>query len=222
MKLPPIKAEDRFTFIARHASGKKVLDIGCADWPFTAEKVTRGSLLHQRLASCARELHGLDTSDEGIRLMRDFGINNLYVASHGESFVEAAGRQTYEVVVAGEIIEHVGDPVSFLESIRALTDDRGLLILTTINFAPIKRLPRLLWRNEVVHPDHVFYFSFSTLSRLLEQAGWEAVEWRTYWRDVSRLSRWSNRLFRHLSFIQYYADGFSLACRRKKHKSTLE
>lgn len=219
VKLPPIENEDRVGFISRYARDRKVLHIGCADWPFTEEKLARGSLLHQRLAGCASELHGADTSEQGIRLMLSAGIENLCVLPEPGNRLYDALKETYDVVVAGEVIEHVSNPGRFLDSLHSVLGDDGLLILTTINFAPIKRLPRLLWRNEQVHPDHVFYFSFSTLTRLLTRSNWDPVEWRTYWRDVGAVSRWSNHVLRRLPFIQYYADGFSLACRSTLKKS---
>ena len=75
----------------------------------------------------------------------------------------------FEVIVAGEIIEHLSNPGLFSEGIKHLTSKNGIFIFTTVNAYCLRRFIRILFGIESVHPDHKFYFSHSTLTSLLER-----------------------------------------------------
>jgi SAM-dependent methyltransferase len=212
MDLPSIKSCDRTQFILDRIKDKKVLHLGCADWPFTSGYVKDGLLLHQKMKSVARELVGTDLEPEGIQVMQAAGIKNVVVGNSEQLLFETLGDK-FDVIVAGEIIEHVLNPGLFLDSIKSVCHEDSIVILTTVNFAPIKKLPRLLFRREVVHPDHVYYFSFSTLSCLLTKSGYQIEEWATHWWDVGLFSKIVNRFLRRIPALQYFADNFCLVCR---------
>jgi 2-polyprenyl-3-methyl-5-hydroxy-6-metoxy-1,4-benzoquinol methylase len=214
MKLPKINSTDRIDFIMDRIKGKKVLHLGCADWPFTENKLAKGSLLHQKMQRVAGELVGVDLSSPGVQLMINAGISDVILGNSEKDLYELL-NQKFDVVVAGEVIEHVLNPGLFLDSIKTVLNENSILIITTPNFAPIKRIPRLLWRNEEVHPDHVYYFSFSTLSKLFDQSGYKPIEWAVHWWDVGWLSIALNKIFRKIPFLQYYGDGFCVVCSPK-------
>lgn len=212
MKLPKINPCDRITFILERIRDKKVLHLGCADWPFTQSKVDNGTLLHQKMVNVAKELVGIDLEPEGIKIMQSAGIDKVYVGNSELSLFDNLGEK-FDVVVAGEIIEHVLNPGSFLESIKTVCHQDSTVIITTVNYAPIKKFPRLLLRNEAVHPDHVYYFSFSTLLRLMNKCGYQPEEWSTYWWDFGVISKLVNKFLRKIPILQYYSDGFCLVVR---------
>jgi SAM-dependent methyltransferase len=211
MELPYINSCDRESFILDRIKGKKVLHLGCADWPFTPAKIIKGDLLHQKMLDINQDVVGLDLDSNSIRLMQESGIKNVFVGNAELSLYEVLG-QKFDVIVAGEVIEHVLNVGSFLESIKTVCNKDSVLILTTVNFAPIKKLPRLLFRREVVHPDHVYYFSFSTLSCLLAKCGFKVDDWSTHWWDVGAVSKLVNKILRRIPALQYYADNFCLVC----------
>src|SRR4030042_2590142 len=63
-KLGRSKPIDRLPFILSRCSGKNVLDIGCADFPMTAEKARNGELLYANLCRVA-EVTGIDYDRSG-------------------------------------------------------------------------------------------------------------------------------------------------------------
>jgi 2-polyprenyl-3-methyl-5-hydroxy-6-metoxy-1,4-benzoquinol methylase len=212
MKLPEISSCDRVNFIMERIFGKNTLHLGCGDWPFTEKKVRRGSLLHQRMEGIASDLTGVDLEPDAVELMQEAGLEKIYLGNSEDSLYESL-QQKFDVIVAGEVLEHVLNAGDFLKSISSVCHEDSIVIITIPNFAPIKRLPRLIVRKEVIHPDHVYYFSYSTLTCLLSQCGFEPLEWKTYWRDVGKISKLVNSVFRRISFFQYFADGFCLVCR---------
>jgi 2-polyprenyl-3-methyl-5-hydroxy-6-metoxy-1,4-benzoquinol methylase len=156
--------------------------------PFTESKVKKGTLLHQRIMnnSNVNRLAGVDISKTGISLMQKSEIDDLHVIESSKNLCDYFDEK-FDIIIAGEVLEHVSNMGIFLDSIKSVCDDNSLILITVPNFAPIKRIFRLFWFNEVVHPDHVCYFSVSTLSSLFDKNGLEPIEWKVYWRDVGRV-----------------------------------
>jgi 2-polyprenyl-3-methyl-5-hydroxy-6-metoxy-1,4-benzoquinol methylase len=146
-------------------NGKKVLDLGCYDG-------TVGSLLQRN----GNEVYGVDISEKPVQLAKQKGIE-AYVADieDGIPFPE----NSFDVVFAGELIEHVFDTVKFLEEVRRMLKKDGYLVLTTPNLASLGRRVLLLFgRNPNMEPSleegasgHIRYFVKDSLFNLLESHG---------------------------------------------------
>lgn len=207
MRLPNISCRDRESFFLERAAGKKTLHLGCADWPFTKERLQKKELLHCKLANSTQELFGVDIASEGVEILKSAGYQNLFILNPEKDLFENF-QQKFEIIIAGEVLEHVGNPQTFLKSVSPVFDVGSRLLISVPNFASIKRFPRLLLKSEIVHPDHLFYFSYFTLKKLLNISGFEISEFFSYWGDNSYLGKIVNLLFKNSSFFQYYSDGF--------------
>jgi SAM-dependent methyltransferase len=91
----------------------------------------------------------------------NFGnLNDTLSASHKIYSCDISGNPDYKIdlnskqwkidkkfdtVIAGEIIEHVGDPIGFLTNCYDLLNDGGKLILTTPNATSISYLVNPYW-----------------------------------------------------------------------------
>ena len=161
--------------------GKRVLHLGCADYPLTEQKLSMGALLYAEIAKVAQVQVGADNSVEGIELLRRHGYRNLYVADV-ESILECVPNEDryFDVVIAGEIIEHLSNPGLFLDSAKAVLG--GKLVLTTVNAYCLFRFVWYLGHLgvEYVHPDHVYYFSISTLKGLAARHGYVVDDLKFY------------------------------------------
>lgn len=95
----------------------------------------------------------------------------------------------FDVVLAGEILEHLVNPDAFLENIRRHLKDSGSLIVTTPNVASLgRRLLLLAGKNPFLEfstrdeingfpaVGHVRYFTRETLIRLCAAHGFKPVE----------------------------------------------
>ncbi len=164
---------DRITELLRLSEGQRVLHLGCVDYPFTA--VQGEHLLHRRLFRVARELWGLDASAEGIQQLGAAGFPNLVVGDV-EQLDQAPLPDTFDVIVAGELIEHLARPGSFLASLRSRMDRNTELVLTTPNAFGFKGVVHSMLGREKVHPDHNYYFSHYTVAQLLAKFGFRCRE----------------------------------------------
>ena len=174
LSLPKEGIQSRYALFKKHLKNKRVLHIGCADWPFTQDKIRSNDLLHQYLDNIATEICGIDTSFEGISIMQESGINNIAVGDiYNLHKNKNLLKRQFDVVLISEVIEHLANPGLALESIRSycLTTNPGCnVILTVPNYHNLWQYILLGLRNkEVVHPDHNFYFSYRTFRTLLER-----------------------------------------------------
>lgn len=175
---------DRVDFIKKMCAGKKVLHLGCTNSPFTKISIENEMLLHFDLKKVVKELHGFDYDREGLDILKQAGETNLHRGDL-EKLEEADFDDTFDVIVAGEMIEHLSNPGLFLEGIKRFMNDQTNLLITTINAYSGMRffiygLRGRGGENEPVHPDHVAYYSYKTLSMILERANFKVKEFAFY------------------------------------------
>ncbi len=134
------------------------------------ERLRSGELLHGKLASVAHSLVGVDTDRVGIQRLLDMGIRPCFVgdAENLAGIAELRGC-TFEVVIAGEVIEHVSNPGRLLASCASVLKPGGQLVITTPNAARLHNVGFALFGLELVHPDHVAWFSPTTLAGALRR-----------------------------------------------------
>lgn len=80
---------------------------------------------------------------------------------------------SFDTVVAGELIEHLENPIQFLRDSRCLLRKGGTLILSTPNpyYPPIILLNWFMIRKYYYARNHIFEIAPRYLVRFLEQAG---------------------------------------------------
>lgn len=105
----------------------KILDIGCG-----------GGLMAEPLARMGARVTAIDASAETIAVAKKHaklsGLSIDYRLSSVEELV--AKKQSYDVVTALEVVEHVADMPSFMASVSAVLKPNGLLIMSTLNRTP--------------------------------------------------------------------------------------
>lgn len=211
----------RLDVIREMCTGKRVLHLGCTNAPYTDEAIKNKMLLHFELERVAADLWGMDTDLAGIETLKSHGSKQI-IYGDLENLDAVDLDQTFDIIVAGEIIEHLSNPGLFLDGIKRFMGDETLLILSTINaYCGM----RFLWygirgkrgRVEFVHPDHVAYYSYSTLKLLIERHGLHVENFMFY--DIGSEHRPHNRWFLNavndvcVQLAPQWADGIIAVCR---------
>lgn len=167
--------DDRGLWLERvcaEAAPGEVAHIGCTDSPYTEERLAAEVLLHQRLVRVA-PVTGFDVDADALQLLRSALPRERFVMADVTAGVPETERGRYELVVAGEVLEHVPDADAFLRGCRELLRPGGRLCVTVPNACSPKIGLRSLAGREVIHPDHRTYYGPRTLSRTLRGAGFE-------------------------------------------------
>jgi hypothetical protein len=174
----------RVDFIKKSCIGKRVLHLGCTNYPYTKEAIENDMLLHFELEKQAKELYGFDFDQAGLDILAEAGAKNLYRADL-QKLEDVALDEKFDVIIAGEMIEHLSNPGLFLRGIKRFMNEQTELIITTINAYCAMRFVIYGLRgkgggNEPVHPDHVAYYSYKTLKLLLERENIQIKEFCFY------------------------------------------
>jgi 2-polyprenyl-3-methyl-5-hydroxy-6-metoxy-1,4-benzoquinol methylase len=147
--------------MVRDLPARTVLDIGCAD----------GGFLSLFPAQCRK--YGIDIA-ENCHRPPDIHFWRVDVDRSPLPFESSF----FDLVYAGEIIEHVHDTVSLLREIQRVLRPGGTLLLTTPNLCSIKNLYYWLKGQQLAWVDykdgqhgHVRYFSPASLAEVLMESG---------------------------------------------------
>lgn len=157
----------KFELICPHVKNKKVLDLGVVQHDVTREKDE--DWLHGLIRDVSSECIGIDINEDGVSELSKRGYN-VRVADATDFEMD----ERFEVVVAGDIIEHLADFEGFLESVKQHIEPSGIFIITTPNVYFFRRWLLTLLNGEApVNPQHTCWFDAVTLKQLLNRYGFE-------------------------------------------------
>jgi 2-polyprenyl-3-methyl-5-hydroxy-6-metoxy-1,4-benzoquinol methylase len=132
------------------------LDVGCGS----------GHLL-ERVRAHGWHANGTEFGDAALAACRQKGLE-VYSA---EDAADELSPGSFDVISMIEVIEHLAEPRADLETAHRLLRPGGVLYVTTPNFGSLTRLligPR--WR-VVEYPEHLSYFTTTSLRRIARRAG---------------------------------------------------
>lgn len=160
----------RLDLITKKVAGKDVLDVGCVD--HSADMEQGAGWLHGHIRRHARSTLGLDLEAEEVAKL----VTRGYDVVCGDAEQVDLGR-TFEVVVAGELIEHLSNPGRFLDNMARHLVPGGEILLTTPNPFYPKRLAEVFVGGKAqVHPQHVSWYCPQTLEAALRRAGYVDIQ----------------------------------------------
>jgi 2-polyprenyl-3-methyl-5-hydroxy-6-metoxy-1,4-benzoquinol methylase len=160
----PERYAARRAFLLAHVrNGARVLDYGCGDGTFAAELVAVGC-----------EVTMADVAQEALRRARA-RVPQAYALRLNEGAALPFAEDAFDVVWAGEVLEHVADVVGLLSELRRVLRWGGMLLVTT------PRHRRVIVATDAhfdPRSDHLRFFSAHTLRTILTEAGFAKVDVR--------------------------------------------
>ncbi len=171
-----IKRGDRYEIIGKIVSHKNVLDIGCVDHDYEkAIKNNKDAWLHGFICKKAQKCTGIDLEKNEINKLNKLGYHCIH--ANAENF---RLNEKFDVIVAGEVIEHLYNPGKFLECVKKHLKKGGKFILTTPNPYHYRQIIQILLAGRpYLRSDHTCIFEPQTLSYLMKQHEFEIED--IYW-----------------------------------------
>ena len=158
--------------ILKDVRPKRILDLGCGN-----------GLAAHVLATHGYRIIGVDPSEEGINWARaHYPDIEVHQGSASDDLLGRFG--TFPVVISLEVVEHIYDPRTYARTLFNLVEPGGLAIVSTPYNGYLKILAVALFNKFDAHYNplwdhgHIKFWSVSTMTRLLEEAGFGAIEFR--------------------------------------------
>ncbi len=140
----------------------KILDVGC--WTGALGKIVK--------AKVPAEFDGIDNNEDVVKTATAHGYRRIYLFELNTADNIKTIADTYDVVVCGDVLEHVVDPSAVLGRLKEKTKKHGYIIVSLPNIGFILyRLLHLIGRWEyrekgVMDKTHVRFFTLKTMKEL--------------------------------------------------------
>ena len=163
---------EKVEIICSYCRGKKVLDVGCvrhsADYA-----LNHPNWLHRKIKEVADSVLGVDYLQGEVRKLRAKNYNVIY----GDVTKELDIDDSFDVIVAGDLIEHLTNFDGFFQNILRLLKNDGVLIITTPNpFYSDLFFYSVFKKNIIVNPEHTCWIDPVTLNQLVSRYNFEIEE----------------------------------------------
>lgn len=157
-EIPIKRVENRLDIFKPYLLEKKVIHIGCTDYPIFNPKYN----LHLQISTFCKELQGMDVDKEGLKILESHFSGKYY-----DSFSQI--NEEFDLILVPETIEHVDNVKEFLQEIDLLNSSK--LIITAPNCFNNFFKHRVInnFFIEAVHPDHNCWYSPYTLKNVIEK-----------------------------------------------------
>ncbi len=145
---------------------KNILDIGCATGIFLMAAQNRDW-----------DIYGIEHSEYAVKQAQiRLGVGQNIYCGNLQNF---ESEKKFLAISAWDVIEHVANPLFFLEKVHSLLQDDGIFSFSTVNISSLNHL--LFGKNWRYYtpPEHLSYFNMLNLKQMLDQTGFELLKTRT-------------------------------------------
>ncbi|MFA4890434.1 MAG: class I SAM-dependent methyltransferase [Candidatus Paceibacterota bacterium] len=156
-----IFAEERGNLLKKNiGKGKNVMDIGCRDGALAKYFFQENNVL------------GVDIDGSALnRAKESLGIETIIADLNGDW--HELGERKFDVIVAGEVLEHLYFPEKVLEKVSSHLNNKGIFLGSVPNAFSLKNRIRYLFAKKentpLGDPTHINHFSYKELKNLLQK-----------------------------------------------------
>ena len=163
----------RWEFILTKCRGKKVLHLGCIGETerSTSDKVKslcEGKVLHAHLRKIVSDVVGVDYNEPTVRELNKLGFNEI-LCGNVEGLDEIDLQRTFDVILCGDLIEHLSESGKMFKGLRPRINENGELLIMRPNSFGLLHFFRYAFGRFREGNDHVLSFSIFTLQNLLRR-----------------------------------------------------
>lgn len=155
------EAKKRIRQINKYVKSGRLLDIGCALGFFLDE------------AKRDFDTYGVEISKFAVEYAKEkLGLQVILGKFLDAEFEDAF----FDCITMWDVIEHLPDPTLNLKKVYKLLKPDGLLVLSTGDIdSLVGKLMGKHW-HLLLPPQHIYYFSQTTIKKLLEKIGFKVIE----------------------------------------------
>jgi SAM-dependent methyltransferase len=150
----------------------KLLDVGCGVGYFLEAAKKRGW-----------EVYGTEYTDQAMDICNGKGIK----MNKGKLDPSHYELGAFDIVTSFEVLEHINNPMEEVKNFYKTLRSGGLLYFTTPNFNAFERYYLKESYNIICYPEHLSYYTKSTMNRLLSDNGFEKKDLLTTGISLTRI-----------------------------------
>lgn len=185
VQMPIGQSEKHITFreeyICQLAENKKIIHIGCVDHiPLIVEKIKNNTWLHKLLSEKATRCLGIDINEEGISHIKKLGYEDAVCMNIiSDSIPPTISNENWDIAIMGEILEHVDNPVLFLQQLKEkFAPFVKELVITVPSALRLKNIKMIFKHKEFINTDHRYWFTPYTLAKVAASAGLKTIDFQ--------------------------------------------
>ena len=165
----------RMDILRELSENKKVVHFGCVDHNVSVieRKIKSNKWLHKILCDSAERCYGVDINEEGIRYLRDnLGYKDVEAVDILCSESVVINKDKWDYLFIPEVLEHVNNPVEFLEKIRGkFSSNVDKVVITVPNAFSTGNFRNARRGFERINSDHRYWFTPYTMCRIAVESG---------------------------------------------------
>jgi 2-polyprenyl-3-methyl-5-hydroxy-6-metoxy-1,4-benzoquinol methylase len=140
-------------WLADKVAGKACLDIGAVGHDLA--KVGTAQWKHQHIANYASRVIGIDIEEEYVEKVRAQGFDVRVCDATSKEYL----GETFDVVVLGDVIEHVENPIDLIRFGLRHLNSNGEIVASTPNPYYYDRLKNMRRNRPFVNLSHIAWFT---------------------------------------------------------------
>ena len=163
--LAPLISFFKYRDAIRYVPNGKGLDIGCGNGKFIRD-----------MNSLGWQFEGVEFNPIAVDMCRKAGLKVF----HGDLHAAAFRDNSFDIVSTRHVIEHIPDPVNFINEIARILKKGGQLVIKTPNSRALGRrwFARYWFANDV--PRHLVLFCPDNLNLMAERFGLRQITVKTF------------------------------------------
>lgn len=155
-----------------------VLDIGCG---------MGGVMDYFKKHFYNNTIYGITDKKEDVDFARKFlSLDNIMVGDAETGFFVKGNEEKFGFIVMSHFLEHILDPITLMSNVEKVLHKNGLIYIEVPSFYWAEvRIP------DVFVPQHVSYYTKSTLKQLLNKVGLKIIKIHEskYWGNIKLLAK---------------------------------
>lgn len=179
-EVTPLSRREGTIEILKKMGAVNIIHIGCCGHLHNIKKqIKNNSHFHKLLIQNFKKVIGFDIEEKAVNCLNSFGINDIYAKNFVEDVAEVDkiisekfNGEPY-IVLLPEVLEHIANPVQFLEKI---TEHHGKsknrIVISVPNAYGFGRVcDALIHNRECINMDHKYMFTPTTILKVMCMAG---------------------------------------------------
>ncbi len=180
--------------VKQFCKNKEILDIGCVGQDID---YSSPNWIHNQIKEVADSLIGVDINVEGIKHIRNMGYDVYH-------YSEMNKDKKFDILMMLDVIEHVNNPVEFLNDYQDFLKEDGKIIITTPNSNRAINFVNIFFKNEYsLNYEHTFWFCPKTFLEVVGRVGGLEISefhWLNDYNQNQKLN-WKGKIIYYLEKI---------------------